>query len=616
MKRIISLFLLLALSSAHATLNRTSTGLLTREDFTSPSGWTASAGFTAPVAPGGVIFGQLPIVTLARTDGGADSQGVRETQILVDGDYTDLTTPRRLFYGSAPEGSGWRPNLANSTDGGLTFTKLGSWGPALSDGVGGNYAGRDMLYVGKRGGNYVLHAMIGASIFGGGVPASPYTSDIWTATDLTAWASSSFTYVRSGVVLGSSGSFDDGSAYAQSVVPNGGGYELFYSSSRPWPIDSANVGRSTSASSYNGPFTKTGSPVLADSTQYGENPRIFFDTVLGKWIMFQNRATVPGYTDVNVYWMSDSLTDWSAATKVYIMRVCPADAQYAVGLIAPYYIPNDAVIQTSDGFVPVTWDNNPDGTGPVNVHVHRRTVSGVWEPSSHALQYPTGVGSTVNTYTKSVSHTDFVAEWSVQFQETVGSSFAGFDYRVQGGGDSYRITLSVGGGLTLQKSSSGTYSNLQTTTGTLLGIQDFAHRLRVVVTGNVHTAYLDGEQQISYTDSSSPFTSGVSVRFCDKNTQACVRSFSFYSAASVTITSLTNGQTITLRAPGTPPIATGTVSGASYTFTGITHFPAESVEINGVNNVISGGIWGGDSFSASASNPGPNVGPGFFIRRL
>jgi hypothetical protein len=39
------------------------------------------------------------------------------------------------------------------------------------------------------------------------------------------------------------------------------------------------------------------------------------------------------------------------------------------------------------------------------------------------------------------------------------------------------------------------------------------HRVRVTVVGNVHAAWLDGEQQISVTDASSPITAGTAIAF-------------------------------------------------------------------------------------------------------
>ncbi len=581
---------------------KTSSGLLHRDLFTNASGWTNSGGFSAAANPGLVCFGRLPIDTITRTVGGPDEGGCREAHILIDGDdYTDLTVPRRMFYGAGAIGNRWRPNMATSTDGGLTFSKQGGWGPGLSDGdggQGGEWSARDLLIVEKRGGQYQVHAMMATSYFGEGnypIPGFAYMSDVWTIADLANWANAgSFTFVRRTISIDGSGP-DQAAAYMSCPVNVAGTYHAFYSSvNGTW--DQFGVGRATATSPL-GPYTKQGQ-VLSDTTEVGENPKVFWSATLSKYVMLQNRSldSGPNFATANVYWLSDSISDWSAATKVYFQRKAPADGTLAIGINSPYYMPDGLVLETADGFVPCVWDTTPrDDINSSGIHIWRKIVTGVLEQSTHALVYDTGTpDSTERSFRRSLSHTDFTAEWIVKFDVTGITTQHSFDYRVQAGGDGYRVKFVRGAGLVLQKSSSGVFSDLASSSGALLGMTAMMHRLRLVVAGNVHTVFLDGEQQVSFTDSSSPFASGVTVGFAAKGEKHQVRCFNIRTADSVTINGLTNGQKITLRAPGTPPIATATVSGTSHTFSGISHFPAESVEIAGVNHVVSEGIWGGD----------------------
>lgn len=600
-------------------LNRTSSGLISKETFSSVTGWTSSAGFTAGSNPGLVIFGALPIDTLVRTPSGVDDQGCREAHLFIDGDWRNLALTRHLFYGSGSQGGAdapWRPHLANSTNGGKTFTKLGSWGPGLSDGTSGTYSARDMLYIEKRGSTYVMHAMIGAYNFGGGIPGPPYTSDLWTINDLANFTNlASWNFVRYAFPVGAPGTFDEGSAYAGQVVLDGSTYRGFYSTANGnYTIFNVGLANATSPT---GVFTKTNADVLPDGNSYGENPKIWWSSVLNKWVMLQNRAVVAGYTDQSVYFLSNSLTDWSASSPIQIHRPCPLDGDIAVGIISPYFVAEGAAVETAEGYVPVTWDGWPQDAGPINVHLHRKIVSGVVEPSPYALVYSkTGQSGVTNTFEKSVPFTDGTIEWAARFSETAGGAFHAFDYRVQAEGDGYRVVLAIGEKLKLQKSSGGTFSDIAPGSGTLNGAQGMMHRLRVRVVGNVHALWLDGEQQVSFTDSSSPFISGVKIRFVAKDANQEARLCHIRSADTVTVNGLTDGQAITLRAPGTPPIATATVSGTSHTFSGVAHFPAESIEIDGVNNVVPGGIWGGDIFTTLNNVVVGGSFPGGFARRI
>lgn len=215
--------------------------------------------------------------------------------------------------------------------------------------------------------------------------------------------------------------------------------------------------------------------------------------------------------------------------------------------------------------------------------------------------------TSVDRFAYTLANTNFIGEFSVRPELLATGAYWGLDYRIQGAsGDSYRLVLTAAGGLVLRKSTGGsggvpgTFSDIGTPSGSQVAKVGMAHRIRMSVAGNVHTAWLDGEQQISFTDSSSPYASGASIALVGTVACAQIRLLSLRSSNDVTVDGLTNGQTITLRAPGGVPLVTATVSGTSHTFT-YTHFPAGSVEVDGSEFKPPAMIYGGDNFTVTAA---------------
>lgn len=775
---------------------KTSLGVMLVENFSSPIDWANDGGWVAESNPSLISFGYTPLPALTPgPNPSADYGGVREGHLFVEGDTWTL------FYGAgdgtAGVNGGWKPQSATSTDGGLTWTRNG---PSLpNDGKV-----RDMLYMEKRGSTYYLHSMIGASNTladdgRGYVPNAPYTSDIWTATNING----PWTFAGPGVDRGASGSFDETSAYASSVVDDGAGnLQLFYGT-RDAGLN-LNVGRSVSTDPA-GPFTKTAGPII-DATDYlPENPKVFYHPKLNVYVMLINEAspTGPGQTDLNALKISSSLTNWTSKPDYWYQHASQMDGPDVVGLASPFYVAEGLPLIDSNGYVPATYDSFPVDTTGSDVHVGRRVLYMVLEPSPSSLSYTpvggggsttlfsdnfnappgtdlqlgygngwlavagnggnstivatgtlsmgTGVGATIavqsgvnvadctvsanltivnNTgigflfryadvnnwylinmgheanqtavsfqcfklvagtltqigglvagpiiaygtpfnaeitlagdtftckvngsyyatftdseitaagniglrngnsgvgtrnldtflittpttldtahqYEKIFAHTDFTAEFVADFS-AIPAGFAGFgfDYRIQANGDRYRASLIPGEGLKLQKSTGGTFTDLASSTGTQITSINYSHRVKVKVAGNAHTLNLDGETQVTYTDSGSPYASGNSIAFMGMGVGVRVRLVHLRTGDQIAITGLTDGQLVTLRAPGGIPVETGTVSGTSYTSTTIKHYPLDSVDIDGVNHRVSGLIWGGDTLNYSFVTGGMSV---------
>lgn len=219
--------------------------------------------------------------------------------------------------------------------------------------------------------------------------------------------------------------------------------------------------------------------------------------------------------------------------------------------------------------------------------------------------------------TRALAHGSFVAEGSAEFPALVPGGYQAWDFLIQPSGDGYQLRLdSGGGGLSLWKSSGGAggtpgaYIQLQAGSGTLGSRALFLHRLRFsasLVAGLVTVrAALDGEPQIKYSGVSGPSASGSAVGWTGYKAESRARLAHYRAGGALTIAGLAAGQSVVVRGPGSIPLEVGTASGPTYATTTINHYPAASVEVDGVELAIPGYLWGGD---ALAYDPGLAAGP-------
>jgi hypothetical protein len=200
----------------------------------------------------------------------------------------------------------------------------------------------------------------------------------------------------------------------------------------------------------------------------------------------------------------------------------------------------------------------------------------------------------IQSSAQALSHSDFYAEFVVEFVTTTAAGFAAFDFRQDGSGNGYRLKVNYAGGLVLQKGASGTYSNAGSSSGSQVTTVAQHHRVQLSAIGGVITAKLDGETQVSYTDG-SPISSGTQFGFVGCKTDFRLRTHHMRSGNTITVQGLVNAQQICLRAPGGVPIISTTVSGTSHAFMH-THFPMGMIELDGVDHEHSSGLlWGGDT---------------------
>lgn len=208
--------------------------------------------------------------------------------------------------------------------------------------------------------------------------------------------------------------------------------------------------------------------------------------------------------------------------------------------------------------------------------------------------YAIGGSSTPTGTYVAQANSNFVAEYAIDMIDAPAGGTIGFDFRVQSSGNCYRLKCAAGGGLSLYTEVNGIETELGTPTGSQVTAQIFPCRIRVKAMGTAIQAWLNGEEQINVTDST--FSSGVKLGFVAGTNTFGIRNLSLYPSDTITVGGLVEGQAVTLRAPGGPPVATQTAVGATVSFTQ-SHYPMGSIDIDGVDHVIEGGIWGGDSYN-------------------
>lgn len=202
--------------------------------------------------------------------------------------------------------------------------------------------------------------------------------------------------------------------------------------------------------------------------------------------------------------------------------------------------------------------------------------------------------------TRSQSHGSIIAEAPLLASALPASGgLLGLTLRQQANGDRYQIGVNETGKLVLQKVTSGTTTTLATATGSqVLQTGYVTNRLRVTAIAGTLTASLNGEQQLSYTDS-SPLTTGTLVGTVAKGVPGEVRRVNTYTGKDITISGRTSGDEVAVYTPGGILVAVKTATSATLTFgeaDGILHYPLGEITLNGTS-VYTGLIWGGDTFA-------------------
>lgn len=598
MVKIFIFLMLLTNISFAGVLTRNTTGLLIQEDFSASNGWSAGTGFSRVQEPALVSFGETPSPLLQPTLASADLAGVREGQLFVDNDGTWY-----MLYDAGDENTGWLQFIAKSTDRGVTWVKQGAQSIGYNNGSAGNYAAVATGWLEKYGSTYYMQRIpVGTVISSGvnkGLPADNFTGDVWTASSILG----SWSFVRSYTTTGWTVSY----RLPGSQVLSGGTYYMFIEGNT---VSDVEVGIQT-ASSPSGPWTLGGSPQFGSSSFAGprnpENAKVFYHPTLGYYTMLLNLISVDGtHTDRNSVVFSSSISDWSSAIfPPPIQRVFDPDtvnASTAVGVITHIIGPDGALVQ-QNGYIPAVYDTDPQQESP-GWHIGRSIRGTVLEPAAYRLNY-TDATTTRHSYSKTLSHTNFVAEYEVDSSVSNSDSDIAFEFRSDGS-SGYQLRIRLGGAsnwLGLYKMDGtliqdGTVSRAGTENGMMMHV-------RVSAVGSKIDAWLGGEHQIDTTDTT--YSSGTTIALSGKHVTANVRLFHMTTNKTIVIRNAGAGATVTLRTFGDLPMVQVTADGSGNASYDGTHFPIYAIEssINPGNDYLTSDniLWGGDDVTLGSLPP-------------
>lgn len=568
------------------SLTRTASGLILSEDFASLASWSVAGAWISAADPSLVVFDPSNVGGLTGPPDAAEIFGCRQGTVFVEGgtwydvhDGWDGTTP--IIQ-----------RLATSTDQGLTWTKQSGSLVGTANGSGGNWSGLATGWIAKWGSTYYLYRVIQSG--GGSFPlnaSGPYFGDIWTASSLST--SATWTFVRQLPLPAST--WASGEHLPGSVLHDGSTYHLYAQGSSGGGIYV--IGRS-SATDPGGPWTLD-STVIADTIRLGasrhpENPKGFYHAGLGRYCILSNLIQPDGSaTDQNLLLLSTAPDDWSAATMHRIQHTSPLDSPGAVGVMTHFTGPDGALIVEADGSMPVVFDGL--GTSAPGYHLGRTIRYAVLEPSATCARYS---DNNTNRMTRTVAHTDIVAEFACEFRSIdAGAGLLAFEFRRQDSVNYYRLVLTPGAGMRLDKVVAGTPTTIQTAiSSTQTAYAGVVHRVRLVASGTAIDAYLNGEHQIGTTDAT--YSSGVSVGLLAANLDGDIRRFHLRTSQTVTIANLGSGTPVTIRGAGGVPL----VAGSGSAITPVPHSPAVSIQVGTQTFTPPGGVWGGDVYQL-ASGP-------------
>jgi hypothetical protein len=535
-------------SNTQLPVVKTSSGLILAENFSAPTGWTNTGTFTVDsTRPVYVVFDRSPIVALTATPGGADAGGVREASLVIDNSGT-MWLVSGAGDGTSGPGEPWRAQIQSSNDYGLTWTKYGSYvGLDQQNSSASTYPARDSLDLSYDGTTFYWQQMAAGNVTNpGGIPGSPYTSDLYTSTT----PSGAWTWVRQSVTPSGSGD-DANDDYASFPLLDNGTWYLFNSETTGLGVG-ARITYGT-ATVRTGPWTRSGNRLLPDgmiSYPNGnsiENPKVFYSTVLRQYCCLVN--TYQSSADLNSIYYASSITGFAlnGVRRTDVQRVAPADTNASVIGLASPFVDAYGVHTDSDGRIGIVFDADPvPNTFPF--HVGRSIHWAAFEPSVNALTYNNNApvftdnfyapnaASLSSNWTQQYGTAFSISDDAAQLGTAVGDAVATVNgvseadvtisftlnaapscavdavFRYKDSNDFYFVDIPGEFNFAyFYKSVGGTYTNIDTwdlsqTTGNLTDTQCV-----VSMVGTTCTLWINGVSQGSFTDASITGAGGVGL---------------------------------------------------------------------------------------------------------
>jgi hypothetical protein len=529
-----------------------------------------------------------------------------------------------LIYNDRLIGGKSLPAIQRSADRGVTWADFGPLTYSSLPGVAGVALGD--MYLDPNSGKWIALAVTSTSLDSQGGLRNPFTFVIFQSSgDITG------PYTQINTIPANPGSWSDSSPGPGGNFWDGTRYNLFASGIEPsgsWPAPFSGVSvvglwqGTTLSGTFTQPTPSTpmfdvnvnGPNLSSIQTFTAEGVSFAYNQPLNLYICTITVAIWNGglaYDFLTLIQYSATPTGFSTSGWKYIQWVNPADV--AVIMDFPSIVHDAANSHAATGpngeMTLVMSGQWPNATPVVGNYTALRAHYATIEPASAVLRYTGSADTTLRGLSRSIAHTDITVELASE-QTGLHSGGVGslaIAYRSDGtGNNEYRATLAVSGVWSLIKVVGGTpttvaagagaqvYENHGATLGML-------HRLKVQVVGNTHSAWLDGEQQYSFTDSSSPFTSGTTLTAYGKGINGDLINLSCRTSDTITVNGMQPLTSCWLRAACGIPIATIVANGSGVGTISYGHFPLYSLDVAGTDYTVGSDsrIWGGDTLQFS-----------------
>ncbi len=588
-------------------LVRTGSGLLYQSDGTL-TGWTANADWSS------VSTNRFVAAPIGPIQAGTFSSPMKgESNLHSYNGYWYLSFDDKVTGGKSI------PGLQRSADRGITWQDLGNFTFSSSlSGISG--LGAD-LYL-DPGGNWISQATVGTGGIGrtGGINP-PYTFQIFQSTSGIQGP-----YANINTLANYAGTWADTGLSAGGAIFDGVNYNLFAGGINTISVQVSGLIQGTS---WSGSFTQpnpstpvyditVSGPLLTSVSMYAaEGPYVALNPVLNLYVMIviglaNAGGSIGGYCFSSIIQTSASLSFPTSGWK-HIQWPCPADnptviQQSAIAYSGPNNVPmvgpNGEMLVITTGQDPAKGDDGLSGH-----YANHVAYYATLEPATAVIRYAGSADTTLRRIWRSITHTNLTVELCAeQLALNGGGGFIQVSYRGDStGNNEYRATLTVSSHWSLVKVTGGSSATIAAGSGSQIWDNKGApsggllHRLKVQVVGNLHTAYLDGEQQYSFTDSSSPYTSGTACSVWGQGLDCDLINLSYRMSDTITVNGMTPNTSVWLRGFCGYPIASIVANGSGIGTVSYQHFPLYSIDFAGTDYTVGSDlrIWGGDTLQFS-----------------
>lgn len=586
-----------------STLNRNATGLLFADKFATLDVWTASPGFSVDATRPIYLTYSSPIPLLVPSPG-PDAQGCREINVIKRLDGVWHANYDAADLANHP----WELHYATSTDRGKTFTKRGK----LLGPVHGSFASYCSATAStyKFGDKYFLPILVSTTA-PGGIPSGDYSGQMYSAPDIAG----PWTYECDGAPLGATGACDRQAHVATSIIELDG---IFYihTTTRTGPTTGTawtsciDITTDLSLQPTKDGLGPSASAVINNPTTGVrlENPQaviVSAGPLLG-WLMATSNAvdTAGQYTNTNQFLLAPpGCYDWRGtnAIRVHGQGLNNIDAKNAIGSPSLLRDPAGDVLFDADGRVPLFYDADPN---VAKGHLCRRGRQAIAEPFGTAAKLANG--ATLQYLAKAIDHSDFRAEWELDF---TANTVWGFGFRrnsaVGDSGSGYLIQgVTSTGRVQLQKLVNGVWKLLKefAVGGGLASPNAWnliPHKCELRVVGPNIQFLIDSFPMLNVND--ADYASGTAIQIRAQGGPTYFRNFQMYRSGGVSMSGLPAGAVVNLRAGMHGVLfATGSADSVGNLTLPNCHWPMDIIDIEGVGDFLpEGGIYGGDAFRYS-----------------